>query len=123
MCLAPTPHLDKNEHVDHRLQPVAIPAWRVSGLPHHLCPVWCTAAHIALLLKILIDAADPGNLPRAQEVRRLAATLAFSCPHTLDAIQQSGQWSSPNSFADRYLVVLHLRDTLFGDVCSSCLCI
>lgn len=40
----------------------------------------------------------------------MATTVAFLCTHSLDTVQQTGQWSSPNSFADKYLV-LHLRDT------------
>lgn len=40
---------------------------------------WCTASHISTIMKRVVDEADPGKLPRAQEVRRMAATRAFLC--------------------------------------------
>lgn len=52
---------------------------------------WCSAAHIVLILKWVIDAADPGKLPCAQEARRMAATLTFFRTHSIDTVLQAGQ--------------------------------
>lgn len=99
------------------LQPIIISVWRVPGRPHRLCPVlalhtymkitkvarpylifvwsdsikWCSVSHVATILSRVIDAEDPGKLPRAQEVHHMTATLAFLRTHSLEVVQQAGQ--------------------------------
>lgn len=72
---------------------------------------WCSTVHIALALKRVIDFANPGKLPRTQEVRQVDATVAFLRTQSINEVLASGQWSSSFSFAERYLA-LHITDTL-----------
>lgn len=88
VSLAPSSaYLSKNEKENNRLQPVVFPAWFVSGVPYHLCPVtapglylqktvsdspayllvWptsliaCSRRQITSVLCSVIEEADPGK--------------------------------------------------------------
>ena len=127
--------LAKNEREGHRVGPVTVLAWRACSVPHALCPVaalsdflestrlsradelWVRpdslsplgVRGLAALLVRLIRDADPGSRPRAHQVRKYAASLAFFRSFDVDRVRRAGQWSSPASFISRYLVT-HLRD-------------
>lgn len=121
--------LAKNERLDHRLQPVVIPAWNQRHGPHPLCPVsalkeymssstavdrhhlFCdpssglplSSRKIADLLRAVIEEGDPGRAPRAHDVRSVAASLAFLRTHSLERVREGGQWSTASCFVSRYL--------------------
>ena len=136
MSLAPDPaFLAKNEREGHILSPVVIPAWRVDGHPHDLCPVAALEQYIeatrdtqesrlflssttgsplsrrqlSTLLCRIIQTADPGHGPVAQDIRRLSSTLAFLRQYSVDMVRRDGQWSSSYSFVHHYLQ-MGLRD-------------
>lgn len=137
VTLAPAQtHLFKNEREAFHLRPISVPAWKVGTNHHQWCPVWalhsymvmtttapdahlfvwpdslkwCSTAHIATVLKQVIEAADQGKLPLAQEVRRMASTLHFHRNHSVTNVLAIGQRALSKSFAERYLA-LHIRDT------------
>ena len=127
--------LAKNEREGHRLSPVVVPAWRMNGSPHPLCPVealrayvastessagpelWLdatsgtplTAPHLAKKLVQLISLADPLARPKAHQVRKYASSLAFFRSFDVDKVRRAGQWSSAKSFVQRFLLP-HLED-------------
>ena len=130
VSLASSPRfLAKNEREDHLLQPVVIPAWMDGRFHHSLCPVQALESYlssspsqelrhlfrfpdsarplsvrqIAATLKDVIDLADPGHLPRAHDIRGVAASLAFLRTHSLNQVRQGGQWSTASAFVSRYL--------------------
>lgn len=70
----------------------------------------CTATHIECILKHMINLADPCKLPKVHEVHKVAATLAFLRTHSIDEVQEAGQWSSSKSFTGCYLAH-HILDT------------
>lgn len=118
-------HLSKNEHEDHEMQPVLIPYWMEAGWYHKLCPMWALHLEMSLkceahpdhlfvwskpsngdlIIKRVKEAADPGKLTICQEIRRVAARLVLLWTHSIDEVQQAGQWSSWTSFAEWYLAL------------------
>lgn len=54
----------------------------------------CETRQKPLIFWIIINAADPGTLLRAQEVCWIAATLAVLRSLPIDEVQQVGQWSA-----------------------------
>lgn len=66
---------------------------------------WCVTRYITQILKWVIEAANPGKLPKSQVVHHVATTLAFLQTHSIDEMQQAGQWSSSTSFAERNLAL------------------
>ena len=121
--------LAKNERVNHRMKPKRIPAWKIDGNHHPLCPVaalqqymsivkskdsntlWMSpkskrryqAKHIAKELCNIINLADPGKSPTAHQIRRISSSLAYGRTLNLDVVQEEGQWASSRTFIDRYL--------------------
>lgn len=65
--------------------------------------------HIALVLWKVFEMADPGKLPCGHEVCWHVATLVFVRSHSVDLVQEAGQWSSLTSFAQCYLA-MHVVD-------------
>ena len=131
VSLAPHPmFLAKNERIGHTIGPKVIPAWKVEGEHHTLCPVgairqyisktqtnsdrlwvWpdtgfqCSAHHLAKVICRVIEAADPGKSPTAHQVRGVSASVAYMRSFQVPLVQASGQWASCNSFINRYLAL------------------
>lgn len=130
VTLAPSPtFLAKNEREDHRLQPILVPALPDQSQVKGLCPVYAlraylnatseaskealfvrpktlkpmSAAAIAAEIRKVICRGDPTVKPKAHDVRKVAATLAFLRTHSLERVQELGQWASCLSFIRRYL--------------------
>lgn len=61
-------------------------------------------ASIAMRLTLLIERANPGAVPRAHDVRKMAASLAWVRGVNPQEIIRRGFWSSYNTFLERYLV-------------------
>ena len=121
--------LGKNERLDHRLQPILLPAWRENGLSHPLCPVaslhsylhnspaadshflFChpnsgaplSTKQIAARIRQVIESADPGHFPRAHDLRGVSASLAFLRTHSLESVREGGQWTTSTCFINKYL--------------------
>lgn len=130
LTLAPSPtFLAKNEREDHRLEPLTIPALQGQDCPKGLCPVYTlkeymdatqgapkealfvrpstlkplSTSAIATVIRNVIFRAEPTVKPKAHDVRKIAATLAFLRTHSLERIRELGQWRSCISFIRRYL--------------------
>ena len=122
--------LAKNERAGHRMKPVTIHAWLTGGTHHPLCPVkamreylsatsgssnvnlWLdphsarplNSSALAKHLVHIIHLADPLSHPRAHQVRKYASSLAFFRSFDIETVREAGQWSSPKSFVQRYLL-------------------
>lgn len=109
--LAPQPgSLAKNECMGHILAPVVVPTWKTTNGHHTLCPVtalrryldvtpdyeelalfcWpdskkkCSCHHISLLLKHLIEQADPGCNLHGHDTCRTATSIVDLINHSLE---------------------------------------
>lgn len=51
-------------------------------------------------LAIVIENADLG-LPQPHEIHEYGSALAFMCSHSLNVVQEAGQWSSTTSFCTK----------------------
>ena len=116
--------LFKNEAIDRRPPPVTVRP--LSGSP--LCPVSCLTEYlrrtqlrqgalfvhptsrrplnrgqIALRVCTLIRFADPSGVPQLHDLRRAAASIAWTRRLPMAAIVQRAFWRSSNVFVDRYL--------------------
>ena len=127
--------LAKNERIQHRMKPSVIHAWLTGDTHHPLRPVkalrdyltatdsstssalWpkptsgirLSSTELAKHLVCLIELADPLSNPKAHQVRKYSSTLAFFRSFDVEAVRVAGQWSSPVSFVQRYLLH-HLTD-------------
>lgn len=99
------------------------------GSPRSLCPVWALGRYlrgstrpggslflhsqrqtplrpptVSATLCSVIEEADPGRLPRAHDVRRMAASLAWTRGLAPEDIVRRAFWRSSSTFIDTYLV-------------------
>ena len=131
VILAPFPgFLAKNERSGDKVGPVEVPAWKLEGHNHILCPVatlkeylsqvpldserlwvWpdslkpCSISHLRKIICRVIAAADPGPKSNPHQVRAYAATLGYLRSFDTSKVQGLGQWASCQSLATRYLDV------------------
>lgn len=122
--------LYKNQRPGHTPPNIQIRALMDGDRHHRLCPVinlrrWLLATrtencqalfsnartHRALLPSTLskhichlINVADPGRIPHGHDVRKVAASLAWTRGSPLSDIIEKGFWSSSHVFISRYLV-------------------
>ena len=128
--------LAKNEWEGHRMTPVVVNSWREEGRSHPLCPVgalrtyvaatealprpelWLdpssgkplSTSSIAKKLVQLKSLADPQAKPKAHHIRKFASSRALVRSFDVEKVRIAGQWSSANSFVERYLLT-HLEET------------
>ena len=58
---------------------------------------------LSKLMCMVIDEADPGKIPRGHDVRRAAASLAWSRGLPMSEITRRAFWVSSNTFINRYM--------------------
>lgn len=123
--------LYKNERINNIAPNITIPALTNNNKkPHHLCPVntlrlWLDASkdytgpqfffnirsgkplkapQLSQLLVSLINSSQPGTFPKAHDIRKIAASLAWTRGIKIEEIIKRAFWKSSNVFISRYLV-------------------